>query len=188
LQNVPVIAAFLIVACLARVTEAVSGPAKLQAQYDELSRQFARANPGWRPETPQTGALLFVAPDQYSPVPSGETGNRAARNKHSDALFELAKQAAETGQSSLAFQWTTEALRENPNHADARRVLGYLERSGKWLTPYGAKMLDAGKLWDAQKGWIATKPSGAAIPDSRLDSSRHADIKNGWQIRTDHFL
>ena len=64
---------------------------------------------------------------------------REARTKYAGGLFELAKQAAEAGQSSLAFQWATETLRENPDHADARRVLGYVERGGKWLTPYGVQ-------------------------------------------------
>ena len=53
---------------------------------------------------------------------------------------------------SLAFQWATETLRENPDHAEARRVLGYEQRDGQWLTPYGVKMSDAGKLWDAKAG------------------------------------
>ena len=60
--------------------------------------------------------------------------------------FDLAKQAADAGQLSLAFQWATEALRENPDHADARRVLGYEQRDGQWLTAYGVKMFDAGRF------------------------------------------
>jgi hypothetical protein len=137
---------------------------------------------------PRTGTLLFIASDEYSPAPSANESTRAARNKYADELFELAKEAATAGQSSLAFQWTAETLRENPDHADARRVLGYVERDGKWLTPYGMKMRDAGKIWDPQKGWIVANPVGTTIPESRIDASRHADIKNGWQVRTDHFF
>jgi hypothetical protein len=168
--------------------QAAPDAATLQTKYSEPSRQYAAANPGWRPVPPRTGSLLFIASDEYSPARPDDETTLAARKKYADALFVLAKQAAATGQPSLAFQWATETLRENPNHADARRVLGYVERDGKWLTPYGAKMRDAGKTWDAQKSWIAAKPAGTLIPESRIDSARHADIKNGWQVRTDHFV
>jgi hypothetical protein len=180
--------ALLIVALLAPVLQAATDPAKLQAKYDELHRQYALSNPGSRPEPPRTGILLFVASDEYSPVGPLDKSNSSVRVKYADALFELAKQAAEAGNSSLAFQWTTETLRENPGHADARRVLGYVERDGKWLTPYGDKMHEAGKAWEPQKGWLAVNAAASSVPDIRIDTSRHADIKNGWQIRTDHFF
>jgi hypothetical protein len=180
--------AWLIAGCLARTLQAAPDAAALQTKYQELSRQFAQANLGWRPAPPRTGNLLFIASDEYSPAPAPDESTQAARNKYADALFELARQAAEAGQSSLAFQWVTETVRENPDHADARRVLGYVERDGKWLTPYGAKMRDAGKIWGAQKGWVALKPMGTPVPESRVDPARHADIKNGWKVPTDHFL
>lgn len=187
-RTVTAIGAWLVAACFACMLQAAPDAATLQAKYSELSRQFAAANPGWRPVPPRTGSLLFIASDEYSPARPGDEAALAARKKYAGALFELAKQAAETGQSSLAFQWSTETLRENPDHADARRVLGYVERDGKWLTPYGVKMRDAGKTWDPRKGWIATNPVGTMIPESRIDAARHADIKNGWQVRTDHFF
>ena len=77
------------------------------------------------------------------------------RRKHAESLFQLARRAASAKQPSLAFQWATETVRENPDHADARRVLGYEQRDGKWLTPYGAKMFDAGKTWNPKYGWVA---------------------------------
>src|SRR4051812_14147346 len=168
--------------------DAATEPGKLQTRYNELSRQFVVSNPGWRPERPRTGTLVFIASDEYSPAPLANESTLAARSKYSDALLDLAKQAAEAGQSSLAFQLATETLRANPNHADARRVLGYAQRAGKWLTAYGVKMQDAGKAWDPQKGWIASNAAGTPVPDARIDTARHTDIKNGWQIRTDHFF
>ena len=107
---------------------------------------------------------------------------REARNEYADSLFALAKRAAEAGQLSLAFQWATETVRENPDHADARRVLGYEQRDGQWLTPYGAKMVDAGKIVAIRRpGWVSS--------DGRqVGRSPQANDKNGWQVRTDHFL
>jgi hypothetical protein len=97
---------------------------------------------------------------------------------YADQLFDLAKRAAEAGQLSLAFEWATEAVRENPDHADARRVLGYELVDGQWLTPFAQRMVDAGKVWDPQRGWVA---AGDAQQDQRPS-------KNGWRVRTDHFF
>jgi hypothetical protein len=184
----PVVSGLLIAVCFAPALYAAADAAKLQAKYDRLSRQYAAASTGWRPAAPRTGTLLFISSDEYSPLRTKEDATRTDRNQYAEALFSLAKEAAKAGQTSLAFQWATETLRENPNHADARRVLGYAERNGQWLTPYGIKMYDIGKVWDSQKGWIAAMPSGAVVPETRVDPSRHADIKNGWQVRTDHFF
>src|SRR3954454_5422538 len=134
------IGAWLGAAYFSCMLQAAPDAATLQAKYSELSRQYAAANSGWRPVPPRTGSLLFIASDENSPARPDDETTLAARKKYAEALFELAKEAAGTGQPSLAFQWATETLRENPDHADARRVLGYVDRDGKWLTPYGVKM------------------------------------------------
>ncbi len=167
-----------------------AGPnvAELQATYRELSRHFAETQADWRPQGPASGSLLFIAPDEYTPAQSGNEPANVARKKYADALFGLAKQAAEEGQLSLAFQWATEAARENTDHAEARRVLGYEQRDGKWLTPYGVKMFDAGKVWDSKRGWIARDNPKIREVTGQVDAAQHGDIENGWRIRTDHFL
>jgi hypothetical protein len=171
---------------------------QLQAEYQQLSGKFAASVPGWRPQAPVTGALMYVAPDEYTPA--GDMGERfrQARNEYAAGLFELAKRAATAGQSSLAFQWATETLRENPDHVDARRVLGYEQRDGRWLTTYGARMAEDGKVWHARFGWV----SPADVPryqagerwvnhqwiSAERDAARRRDMKSGWQVRTEHFL
>jgi hypothetical protein len=161
--------------------------ADLQAQYQQLSHQFAAANAAWQPAAPATGSLLFVATDEYSGHYPPSDSNQEARNKYADALFDLARQAAEAGQLSLAFQWATETVRENPDHAEARRVLGYEQRDGRWLTTYGLKMFDAGKVWNPKRAWVAKDDASSPSGEDEADAARHADIKKGWQIRTDHF-
>ncbi len=152
--------------------------AELRVEYERLSSDYATAVPGWRPERPASGSTLFVAPDQYSGTEQNGERDRAARNKFADALFSLAKQAAEAGQLSLAFEWATQTVRENPDHTDARRVLGYEQHDGQWLTPFAQRMVDAGKAWNPKSGWIA--PGDA---EKERKSGR-----DGWQVRTDHFL
>ena len=161
--------------------------AALRAEYDRISREFAATASDWRPQAPRTGSLLFVAPDEYSATEQGGDRLREARIKYAGSLYNLAKQAADAGQLSLAFQWATETLRENPDHADARRVLGYEQRDGKWLTAYGVKMFDSGKIWNRQRGWIAAKDDKTSPAAAPADAARHADMKHGWQVRTDHF-
>lgn len=184
--------------CVAQPLFAEQLPAELLTDYQRLSQRFAEQTGDWRPAQPVTGSLLFVAPEQYSDA--GKNGERfhSLRNKYADELFNLAKRAANDGQLSLAFQWVTEAVRENPDHAEARRVLGYNKHDGKWLTPYGVRMAEAGKTWHPKFGWLAAADvpryeAGERLVGTRRvsadeDAARHREVKNGWQIRTDHFL
>ena len=170
----------------------------LRHEYQQISRQFDESVFDWRPEAPAIGSLLFVAPDQYTPAERKGDSLQAERKEYADELFALAKRAAAAGQLSLAFQWATEAVRENPDHAEARRVLGYERRDGKWLTSYGARMSDAGKEWHPKLGWLAVADVPRYEAGERLlskrwvsaedDAARHRDMRSGWQVRTDHFL
>jgi hypothetical protein len=172
--------------------------AELQAEYARLTAEAAEAEPGWRPKQPVTGSLLFIAPDQYSGGAASGAPVGDSRKKRAEALFDLAKRAAEAGQLSLAYQWVTEAVRENPDHVDARRVLGYELHGGQWLTPFAARMVDAGKVWDPRFGWIAADDVSRYEKGERLvgkqwvtadvDAARRRRIEDGWQVRTDHFL
>ena len=182
------IAAFSLFASFAQPACAKPNVAALQAKYQALSATYSAENPAWRPAAPASGSILFIAPDEYSPAPAIDDAPSAARTKYAAELFELAREAADAGQLSLAFQWATETLREDPNHAEARRVLGYEQRDGQWLTAYGIRMLDAGKTWDAHRGWVSASDSKLSGANEKSDAARHADIKNGWQVRTDHFL
>jgi hypothetical protein len=168
LVGVTVCAAVFSTPCFSAAESPAAG---LRAEYLKLS-------PGWRPERPASGSLLFVAPDQYTGRESDGENYRDARNAYADKLFSLAKRAADAGQLSLAFEWATEAVRENPDHADARRVLGYEKHGGQWLSPYAKRMVTAGKHWDPQAGWVGKD-------DAAKDRKPG---KNGWQVRTDNFL
>jgi hypothetical protein len=191
-------AIYLAVVLFAPAASAANDAAsKLHADYERLSKKFDKTRHGWHPARPATGWLLFIASDQYTPAQHGDPP-REDRPNYADALFDLAKSAAEAGQLSLAFQWATETLHQNPDHADARRVLGYEQRDGLWLTAYGLRMAEAGKVWHPQFGWVyeeeipryeASKRSvGGRWVSAEADAARRTHMKNGWQVRTDHFL
>jgi hypothetical protein len=169
-------------------------------QLNEISANGARS---WRPDRSKSGSLLYVASDQYSAERAKTDRSdqeNTVRRSLADNLFSLAKQAAEAGELSLAFQWTSDALHENLDHTEARRVLGYEQRGGRWLTAYGVQMADAreAKVWHPQFGWIGAGDApryeagerlvGGRWVSAEADAARHTTMATGWVVRTDHFL
>ena len=136
--------------------------------------------------------------DQYTPVSGARHQVECGANRYADELFQLARMAASAGQSSLAFQWSTEAVRENPDHAAPGASSAINSATVSWLTAYGARMADAGKTWHPKFGWIVASDAPRYEAGERLvggnwitaeaDAARHSAMKNGWQVRTDHFL
>jgi hypothetical protein len=98
----------------------------------------------------------------------------------------------------LALRWATEVVRENPDHADARRVLGYERVDDQWLTAFARRMAEQGKTWHPRFGWIGDahvsrfeageRRDGRRWISAEDDALRHQRIDDGWNIRTDHFL
>lgn len=142
------------------------------------------------------GELLFVASDVYSSSSSND-GSKASTTR-ADELFEQSRQAATEGEIGNSLQLATRAVREDPNHADARRVLGYRRVAGEWAGSFAARRLERGEVWNQQYGWInaeelprwdsGERKDGKRWFSTNEDIHRHANIKKGWQVRTDHFL
>jgi hypothetical protein len=136
---------------------------------------------------------VYVVPDLYAPA-AGESKDPAAADK----LVQQATDSAAEGQTSRALQLATEALRHDPDNAVARRVLGYEQHAGLWLTPFQQKQIGRGFVWDARFGWIkredlpryeaGERRDGRRWVSTAEDARRHATIDTGWQVRTDHFL
>ena len=169
---------------------------ELQQAHRNLVEQYA-AQTG-RPADPAHGELLFVVANQYRPVPGKSGEVSPVDRRYATELFELAQRAAESGHASVALQWATEVVHCEPNHAAARRILGYEQRAGQWLTPFAMKMADRKKAWHPQFGWIGVhdfsryergqRRVGNQWVTAEVDSRRHQTIETGWRIRTDHFL
>jgi hypothetical protein len=189
----------------AAISARADDAATLRMKYESFRKEYlaqlhAAGIEGWAPLRPVDGILLFVAEDDYTPISSTETKRQPTplHREHAERLFELAKHAADAGQLSLAFQWATEAVREDPDHAEARRVLGYKRVEDQWHTMFGARMHQEGKRWHGKYGWIepANVPRyergerllGSKWISADIDARRHERIEDGWQIRTDHFL
>ncbi|MEX2185152.1 MAG: hypothetical protein WD875_00090 [Pirellulales bacterium] len=123
---------------------------------------------------------------------------RSLRSARAAALFELANKAAEAKRRSQAYALLWETLRENPDHAEARRMLGFEQVDDRWATPFAAKHFRTGRVWHKQFGWIAKEDveryengerrAGSRWISAEQDARRHRDIRNGWRVETEHFV
>jgi hypothetical protein len=119
------------------------------------------------------------------------------RRDQAIALFEQGRKAIRNHQASLAYELVLAAIRENPDHEGARRVLGYQKYFGQWHTPYEIRKLRANLIWHDQYGWISKgavrkyeqglRPSGNRWIDAEEDAKLHRDIRSGWEIETEHY-
>jgi len=91
---------------------------------------------------------------------------RTARDKHADELFELSKQRLEQGRPAAAYQLLHEVLRDSPDHAEARRVLGYRKHLGRW-----------------QRGSDRVSSRVARVPHALFGWAP----RSYWRVETQHF-
>ena len=120
------------------------------------------------------------------------------RRGQADALFALVRSAIDAHRVSLASELLLETAHENPDHEEARRLLGYTDFRGSWRTPFEMRQLTAGKVWHAKWGWlpeahIARYDRGeryyrgrwlSAEEESRLRS----DLRRGWRVESEHYV
>lgn len=139
------------------------------------------------------------APADAQAVDRGEFRKRFSelRTARAEELFELAREAAGGSQFSSAVRWGYETLREDPDHAAARKLLGYRNATGAWRTTFEEAKHRAGRQWHARFGWIeaehaARYESGERYLNGRWvsaadDAKIHATIERGWEVQTEHF-
>ena len=81
-------------------------------------------------------------------------------------LFILARRALDAGDATAAYQLLHETLHENPNHAQARAILGYRKTNTGW---------------EKSKGAITGKTMRIANRNLRFNAGRH------WRVDSEHF-
>jgi hypothetical protein len=163
----------------------------------------ATALRGWLPARSADQLTLFLPPKTTS-EPTTDAVEPVARvewqglhNEQADALMALARQAVVEGRSSIAFEMVVEALRENPNHERARKLLGYAKFQDGWHTPFEIKQLRTGKVWREKFGWLPKAHVERYERGERFALGRwmsadeeaglRSDLKRGWKIETDHY-
>ncbi|SIN83453.1 Protein of unknown function [Singulisphaera sp. GP187] len=131
---------------------------------------------------------------------------RAIQEKTASALFELAERAVSSNPThyALADACLRGVLSRQPNHPEARRLLGYIPHEKGWATPFASSQLRKGMVDHPTFGWVqsswvphlekgelpAPPTRGQAnvrwLPAEQADQL-HSPWKSGWRISTEHF-
>lgn len=120
------------------------------------------------------------------------------RQSCSDSLFQKALEAAEERRGYDAFQIVLTTLYVNPDHVQARKILGYSLVDGCWRTAWELKQLQRGLTDHPKFGWIrkedvsmyesGKRPFRNEWITEEEDNNRPKTPKTGWKIETEHYV
>ena len=123
---------------------------------------------------------------------------RQIEEHYASDLYVLCRKALRAGYPNYAFQILAEVVRQNPDHAAARKILGYKLRGKEWLTPFAAEQLERGTSGTTRTGGCLRSNSPNIKAGKRWCSGRWMtvsqeaeicrDFRHAWQVRTDHYL
>jgi len=164
------------------------------------------------PEPPADGSTRFLPLPEVVPAsdpppkgaaPRGRKEALACADKAAAALFDLADAAAKIGRFALADECLRGVIARKGDHAEARRLLGFVPHAGGWATPYAVNRLRDGWVLHRVFGWV---PAGwvphldrgelpghieAGRPVTWLPAAEadalHAEFAEAWTIETAHF-
>src|SRR5262249_40980377 len=131
---------------------------------------------------------------------------RVIRNEAAAELFKLAQRAAtsDSPQYALASMCLRAVLERQPDHKEARRLLGYVPYEGGWATPFAVQKLRDGNVDHPIFGWqpVAWIPhlnrgelpaplsrgqtKTRWLPAAEADQLR-VDWNRRWRFTTEHF-
>lgn len=98
---------------------------------------------------------------------------QARRTATAEEWWSLACDAHAAGEKALAEEWAwREVLGRDPDHADARASLGYLQVDGQWKTP-GQLAMERGEVWH-EGAWVRPEERDAAIEARRQAQSEES--------------
>ncbi len=151
--------------------------------------------------------LVAARGDGLANIPPTPPDVQGPRDEAARAFFELARKAANprVGRYSLADACLRETLARQPDHAEARRLLGFVPQDGGWATPDAAEQLRRGKVLHPKFGWVPSdwvphldrgelpgthfvgeRPT-QWLPADEADALRNDFDRRPWQITTAHF-
>ncbi len=184
------------------------------AQSSKLAKELEAAGDPNAAKTVRSSILSSRGPlgaDRYFPLAEfredqeesrSPAGLDAVRGKSAQKLHDLAVEAAKSQQYALALEWLHQVLALDPNHKEARTLLGFVHAEGGWGTPFAVKMRKLGKVLHPTFGWIdqswVDPLEAGELPEdesaksvhwiSAEEANRlHGDLRNPWDIYTEHF-
>jgi hypothetical protein len=113
------------------------------------------------------------------------------RREHAADLFGQAKAASDQNQPTRAYQLLYEVLREDADHAEARRIVGYIEAGGLWRLPEWEKATPRQPPLNHPKlGWRAGSYRSLDTPHFQIVSNHSANelLEAGRELENLHTL
>lgn len=166
-------------------------------------------------DDPTTGPSRMVTLPISLSLPEAERQwretTRQLREDRAKDLYTLARKALRAGLPSIAYRLVQDVLRLNPDHANARAILGQQKfhdplhddddtYAGEWVSPWEAKKrgVRTPHLLDARFGWIprehlkryeeGMRPWKGSWHSQQKDDLIRSDFRNAWEIESEHFL
>lgn len=141
---------------------------------------------------------LYLPPDLIDPAHSVAVPQADALPvEQATSVWQQAEAAAQTGRASEAYRLTFLSLHHEAGFTPARKLLGYVPYQETWRTPFAAKQLAAGKVWNSQFGWlpeadVARYEQGERYFRGRwmpveTEAKLRLTINQGWRVETDHY-
>lgn len=173
-----------------------------EAGLPELSREIAQRGqsasrpPGAIDELPAKARGMFP-PDLPETERIWRTRQLKLEQDHAIALYRLSRDALQQGHYSLAFKLVREVAYFDPDHKQARTLLGFKRVGDEWTTPFAAAMTAKGQVFDPQFGWLPKSHlpryragernfNGKWISAER-EANIRSDFNQAWEIDTEHF-
>lgn len=123
---------------------------------------------------------------------------RHSQKKYATDLYLLSRRALKAGHPSYAFHLIREVARHDSDHSQARRLLGFVQYGGEWVTPFTRDKLRKRYVRHEQFGWlphphVERYENGERYFNRRWISREQEaeirrDFRNAWEISTDHYL
>jgi hypothetical protein len=123
---------------------------------------------------------------------------RFQRKEYAKQVYLLSRRALSAGHPGYAYELVRETAVHDPDHAQARKLLGYVQFGDEWVTPYARSMLQKGNVWHDSFGWllkshVARYEKGERNVDGKwMSAEKEAEIRrdfdHAWEIRTDHYV
>ncbi len=104
------------------------------------------------------------------------------RTAQADRLFELARSQAEAGQEGDAYRLLHEVLHEHPDHAEARRILGWKRSDRGWDRSFQRPSRRRTRGPHPQFGWASNQHW--SIDSEHFELTTNLSVRGGQQVAT----
>jgi hypothetical protein len=124
---------------------------------------------------------------------------RFHQQAYAKELYALSRQALGAGHVSFAVDLIREIVRYDSDHAQARKILGFVPSGDEWVSAFEAEMAKQKKVWTDQYGWLPKEHVDRYAKGERyynrrwMTADKEAQLRrdfdtSAWEIRTEHYL